>query len=117
VHDGTIRFTWKRQVPAKEGSRKTPSTRFRVIDDADIKFDVAIGHGYDDDDNDGDLDDDSPQQFPQKHRTGEESDEHSVNHDDIETEPGVLSEQFRQQLSLGALSRVPPQGRLINVKC
>lgn len=67
-------------------------------------YDVAIGHGYDEDDEEDDLDDD---QLPQKNRPGEESDEQSVNHDDIETEPGILSERFRQRLSLGALSKIP----------
>jgi hypothetical protein len=116
--DGTIRLTWKKQVAAKDESRKTASTRFRVIDDADIRHDVAIGHGCDGDDDDGDVEDDLTGQLSQKHQPGEESDEHSVNHDDIEIGPGVLSEQFRQQLSLGALFKVPSalQSRPTNVK-
>lgn len=54
--DRAIRLTWHDPFPDKE-SLKTTSTWFRIVEDADIKHDIAIGQGRyeDDEDNEDEL--------------------------------------------------------------
>jgi hypothetical protein len=69
----SIRLTWKPQTPGKGDYKKTSSTRFWVVQDHKITFDLAVGTGWDGPD-DIDESDDSEELNDESH-TSDNGDE------------------------------------------